>query len=56
MNRRHFLVAQTLAFSGVAMADLPKVQALDDALRWLDKLGTANDVHLGASIARFNAQ
>lgn len=26
------------------MADMPKVQTLDDALRWLDKLGTAGEV------------
>lgn len=27
------------------MADLPKVQSLDDALRWLDKLDRAGSVH-----------
>lgn len=26
------------------MADMPKVQTLDDALHWLDKLGTASEV------------
>jgi hypothetical protein len=39
MQRRRFLTAvPTLLAGGAAMADLPKVQTLDDALRWLDRL------------------
>ena len=45
MNRRHFLAATTLALTGdFAMADLPKVASLDDALRWLDTLDKAAGV------------
>jgi hypothetical protein len=45
MKRRDFLAAATLTFTGgVAMADLPKVQSLDEALRWLDKVEQAASV------------
>jgi hypothetical protein len=45
MRRRDALIA-TVSFlaGGSAMADLPKVQSLDDALRWLDGLEKARDV------------
>lgn len=38
MKRRHYLILQTGLLSGAAMADTPKVQSLDEALLWLDKL------------------
>lgn len=42
MKRRTFISTPTLltaaTLSGVAIADLPKVQSLDDALRWLAKM------------------
>src|SRR4051794_9042882 len=42
MKRRDFLAATTVALTGgFAMADLPKVGSLDDALRWLDTLDKA---------------
>jgi hypothetical protein len=45
MNRRHFLTTATAlattSLTGAARADLPKVQSLGDALRWLDKLGNS---------------
>ncbi|AYQ28655.1 MULTISPECIES: DUF1569 domain-containing protein [unclassified Polaromonas] len=42
MKRRDFLAATTLVLTGgFAMADVPKVQSLDDALRWLDRLDQA---------------
>ncbi|MEY4882764.1 MAG: hypothetical protein RIS34_618 [Pseudomonadota bacterium] len=44
MNRRHFILTQFGLFTGVAMADTPKVQSLDDALRWLDRLEKATHV------------
>ncbi|WP_332776543.1 DUF1569 domain-containing protein [Polaromonas sp.] len=45
MKRRDFLATTTLALTGgLAMADLPKVQSLDDALRWLDKMDKAASV------------
>lgn len=45
MNRRTFLAATTAALTGdFAMADLPKVGSLDDALRWLDTLDKAASV------------
>jgi hypothetical protein len=46
MNRRNFLaVTTTAALTGdFAMADLPKVGSLDDALRWLDMLDKASSV------------
>ena len=44
MNRRLFLLAP-LSLTGVtAMADLPKVQSMDDALRWLDRLDKSSSV------------
>ena len=43
MKRREFLIIP-LAAGGIAMADLPKVQSLDDSLRWLDRLQTAAGV------------
>ncbi|MEO6018535.1 MAG: DUF1569 domain-containing protein [Polaromonas sp.] len=45
MKRRHFLAATALTLgSSLARADQPKVQSLDDALRWLDKLERAAGV------------
>ncbi|WP_092130581.1 DUF1569 domain-containing protein [Polaromonas sp. YR568] len=45
MKRRDFLATTTLALTGgFAMADLPKVQSLDEALRWLDKVDHAASV------------
>jgi hypothetical protein len=41
MRRRHFLIALTAFSQGAAIADMPKVQNLDDALRWLDRLERA---------------
>jgi hypothetical protein len=45
MNRRSFLVLPTSLLAGVAVADAPKVQSLDDVVRWLDRLDHAADVH-----------
>jgi hypothetical protein len=45
MKRRDFLITSTLtATTGIAMADVPKVQNLNDALQWLDKLDKAAKV------------
>jgi hypothetical protein len=45
MQRRDFLLTTAAVFSGgYAMADQPKVQSLDDALRWLDALDQAASV------------
>ncbi|MEO8023442.1 MAG: DUF1569 domain-containing protein [Polaromonas sp.] len=45
MNRRDFSLFATAALAGgYTMADQPKVQSLDDALRWLDKLDRAGSV------------
>jgi hypothetical protein len=45
MKRRDFLITSTLATTtGIAMADAPKVQNLNDALQWLDKLDKAAKV------------
>ncbi|MBI2751197.1 MAG: DUF1569 domain-containing protein [Burkholderiales bacterium] len=44
MNRRHFLIAPMGVLTGIAMADTPKVQSLDDVLRWLDRLERATQV------------
>jgi hypothetical protein len=41
MNRREFLIVPLALTGGIAMADLPKVQSLDDSLRWLDRLQKA---------------
>lgn len=38
MKRRHFIAAQISLLPGLALSDSPKVQSLDDALRWLDRL------------------
>lgn len=38
MKRRDLLLLPLALPLGAAMADLPKVQSLDEALRWLDKL------------------
>jgi hypothetical protein len=44
MKRRAFLIVP-LAFAGdTAMADLPKVQSLDESLRWIDRLERASSV------------
>jgi hypothetical protein len=44
MQRRHFLITPFAFATGAAMADTPKVQSLDDAMRWLDKLDRATQV------------
>jgi hypothetical protein len=44
MKRRAFLIVPLAAAGGIAMADLPKVQTLDDSLRWLDQLEKAGSV------------
>jgi hypothetical protein len=44
MNRREFLIVPLALTGGIAMADLPKVQSLDDSLRWLDRLEKAPGV------------
>jgi Protein of unknown function (DUF1569) len=42
MKRRGFIITTTLiAAGGMCIADIPKVQTLSDALRWLDKLDKA---------------
>lgn len=41
MKRREFLFVPLAFGGGFAFADLPKVQSLDDSLRWLDKLAKA---------------
>ena len=47
MKRRDLLLATTLLTTGVwSMADMPKVQSLSDALRWLDKLDKASKLTL----------
>lgn len=43
MNRRNYLLLQTLLVGGFAWADVPTVRTLDDALRWLDKLAQARE-------------
>ena len=49
MQRRHFLIAPLAFTTGATMADTPKVQSLDDVLRWLDKLDRATLVHSGTA-------
>jgi hypothetical protein len=44
MNRRQLLLAAAALSAGAASADQPKVQSLDDALRWLDKIDRAATV------------
>jgi hypothetical protein len=44
MKRRAFLIVPLAAAGGIAMADMPKVQTLDDSLRWLDRLDKAGSV------------
>lgn len=44
MNRRNFIIAHSALLAGVAQADTPKVQSLDEALRWLDRLDKAASV------------
>ncbi|MEY4425832.1 MAG: hypothetical protein RL535_130, partial [Pseudomonadota bacterium] len=47
MKRRDFLITSTLtATTGISMADAPKVQNLNDALQWLDKLDKAAKVNV----------
>jgi hypothetical protein len=41
MQRRQFLIAVPALLGGSAMADMPKVQSLDEALRWLDRVESA---------------
>ena len=38
LKRREFLIATVILAGDTAMADLPKVQTLDESLRWLDRL------------------
>jgi hypothetical protein len=38
MKRRHVLLMPIALTGGAAMADSPKVQSLDEALRWLDRV------------------
>ena len=38
MNRRHFIAVPLTVWPAFALADMPKVQSLDDALRWLDRI------------------
>jgi hypothetical protein len=42
MKRRQFIAVPLAILGGAAMADLPKVQTLDDALRWLERLEKAS--------------
>lgn len=44
MKRRNFISIPVGLLTGAAMADLPKVQSLDDAMRWLDRLDKAASV------------
>jgi len=44
MNRRHFIATPLGLLTGAAMADSPKVDSLDDVLRWLDRLDRASTV------------
>ena len=44
MQRRHYLILQAGLLAGTVMADTPKVQTLDQALRWLDRLEQAKEV------------
>jgi len=44
MKRREFLIVPLAFAGGITMADLPKVQSLDDSLRWLDRLERAAGV------------
>ncbi len=38
MNRRQILLSPLTLVAAKTLADLPKVQSLDEAMRWLDKL------------------
>jgi Protein of unknown function (DUF1569) len=50
MKRRDFLLTATLATTGsISMADLPKVQNLNEALVWLDKLNKASTIKMSGS-------
>lgn len=44
MNRRNFIISHSGLLTGFALADAPKVQSLDEALRWLDRLDKAASV------------
>ena len=44
MNRRQLLLAAAALAAENTMADQPKVQSLDDALRWLDRINQAGSV------------
>src|SRR4029453_12013289 len=44
MKRREFLIFPLACAGGIAMADVPKVQSLDDSLRWLERLEGASSV------------
>jgi hypothetical protein len=44
MHRREFLMVPFAFAGGIAMADLPQVQTLDDSLRWLDRVERAAGV------------
>lgn len=44
MRRRHFLLTPWVFLPGASIADTPKVQSLDDVMRWLDRLERATQV------------
>ena len=44
MRRRSFIACAMIPVSGLAMADNPKVQTLDAALLWLDRLQSAQRI------------
>lgn len=44
MQRRQFLAVSFASAGGIAMADLTRVQPMDDSLRWLDRLERAANV------------
>jgi hypothetical protein len=49
MRRRNFLMVPMAVAGGIAMADIPSTQSLDESLRWLDSLERAAGVKtLGA--------
>ena len=51
MNRRNFIIAHSALLAGVAQADTPKVQSLDEALRWLDRLDKAASVKSATQVS-----
>ena len=51
MQRRHYLILQAGLLAGTAMADTPKVQTLDQALQWLDRLERAKEARMKEMLA-----